>query len=675
MRQEGNKMKSFFYPRLALTNLKKNSKLYFPYLLTSSFTVMMFYLINYLASHKGLEQMATGSSTMQIILNLGIIVMVIFSVIFLFYMNSFLMKRRKKEIALYNILGLEKKHIMIMMLCETIITTLISFVMGFLFGIIFSQLVSLVLIHLMGLSTTLTFHISWSSFLVTVIVFLPIYLASYLIHVIQIQLSNPIELLRGSQSGEKEPKTKWLMTIIGLVTLGLGYYIAITIDDPTTAMVLFFVAVILVIIGTYCLFTAGSITILKLLKKNKHFYYQTKHFTSVSQLIYRMKQNAVGLASICILCTCILVMLSSTVSLYFGIEDTITAYQQDSFQLKVYGYDDGTLPSDQEFAKFYSQMQTELENHDIGIDSFIHTKRYLVSVRFGNNHILTDKETGNFVVGYLVGMTQDEYNRAYHQNVQLSDQNILVSSNFFDFGDTLDIDQQKYPIQEVVHQPYLLPNENPTAERNLVVIMKDEEAIQEMMSHFFGDTIQPTENLSIVYHDQSQEKEAEDILRKCLDNFVLETETEQGGISFYRSSLYEVRIMLMELYGSLFFLGIFLGILFLMATILIMYYKQLSEGYEDQKRFEIMQKVGMSTKEVKQTIRSQVLIFFFLPLIASVIHMAFAFHLITMMFSYIVLSGTEVFITCTIISVIIVAIVYAIVYVFTSRTYYRIVKN
>lgn len=668
-------MKSFFYPRLALTNLKKNSKLYFPYLLTSSFTVMMFYLINYLASHKGLEQMATGSSTMQIILNLGIIVMVIFSVIFLFYMNSFLMKRRKKEIALYNILGLEKKHIMIMMLCETIITTLISFVMGFLFGIIFSQLVSLVLIHLMGLSTTLTFHISWSSFLVAVIVFLPIYLASYLIHVIQIQLSNPIELLRGSQSGEKEPKTKWLMTIIGLVTLGLGYYIAVTIDDPTTAMLLFFVAVILVIIGTYCLFTAGSITILKLLKKNKHFYYQTKHFTSVSQLIYRMKQNAVGLASICILCTCILVMLSSTVSLYFGIEDTITAYQQDSFQLKVYGYDDGTLPSDQEFAKFYSQMQTELENHDIGIDSFIHTKRYSVSVRFGNGHILAEDESGDFVVGYLVGMTQDEYNRAYHQNVQLSGQNILVSSNFFDFGDTLDIEQQKYPIQEVVHQPYLLPNENPTAQRNLIVIMKDEEAIQEMMSHFFGDTIQPTENLSIVYHDQSQEKEAEDILRKCLDNFSLETETEQGGISFYRSSLYEVRIMLMELYGSLFFLGIFLGILFLMATILIMYYKQLSEGYEDQKRFEIMQKVGMSTKEVKQTIRSQVLIFFFLPLIASVIHMAFAFHLITMMFSYIVLSGTEVFITCTIISVIIVAIVYAIVYVFTSRTYYRIVKN
>ena len=668
-------MKSFFYPRLALTNLRKNAKLYFPYLLTSSFTVMMFYLINYLASHEGLKQMQSGTTTMKVILNLGIIVMVIFSVIFLFYMNSFLMKRRKKEIALYNILGLEKKHIMIMMLYETIITSFISLLMGFVFGVIFSQLVSLLLIHLMGLATTLTFHVSWSSFLVTVIVFLPIYLVSYLIYVIQIQLSNPIELLRGSQSGEREPKTKWLMTIIGFITLGLGYYIAVTIDDPTTAIALFFVAVILVIIGTYCLFTAGSITILKLLKKNKHFYYQTKHFTSVSQLIYRMKQNAVGLASICILCTCILVMLSSTVSLYFGIEDTVTAYQQDSYNLKVYGYDDGALPSDQEFTKFYSQTQTELEQNGIGVDSFIHTKRYSVSVRFANNRILTDKETGNFVVGYLVGMTQDEYNRAYHQNVHLSDQNILVSSNFFEFKDTLDIEQQQYPIQEVVHQPYLLPNENPTAERNLIVIMKDEEAIQEMMSHFFGDSIKPTENLSIVYHNQSKAKEAEDILTKCLDNFVLETQNEHGGISFYHSSIYEVRLMLMELYGSLFFLGIFLGILFLMATILIMYYKQLSEGYEDQKRFEIMQKVGMNAKEVKQTIRSQVLIFFFLPLLAAVIHMAFAFHLITMMFGYIVISGTQVFITCTLISVIIVAIVYAIVYLFTSRTYYRIVKN
>ncbi len=668
-------MKSFFYPRLALTNLKKNSKLYFPYLITSSFTVMMFYLINYLSSHQGIDAMATGSSTMHVILNLGKIVIVIFAVIFLFYMNSFLMKRRKKELALYNILGLEKKHIMIMMLYETIVTTFVSLVMGFVFGIIFSQLASLLLIHLMGLSSNITFHISWSSFLLTIIVFLPIYLISYLIHVIQIQLSNPVELLRGAQSGEKEPKTKWLLTIIGLLSLGVGYYIALTIDDPMTAVALFFGAVILVIIGTYCLFTAGSITILKFLKKNKRFYYQTKHFTSVAQLIYRMKQNAVGLASICILCTCILVMLSSTVSLYVGIEDTITSYQQDSYYLKVYGYEDETLPTQKEFQSLYTNMQNQLQKNDIGIKSFIHTQRYGVSVRFQDNkRIITDEDSNDFIVGYLFGITEDEYNRAYHQNVHLKDNEVLVTSNFFQFGKTLDMDQKQYQIKEVIHQPYLLTNENPTAERNLIVIMKDEETIQEMMSIFFGDTIKPTESLSIVYNDQSKEKEAQDILDKCLEQFCTGLSSQHGDLSFYASSQYTVRLMLMELYGSLFFLGIFLGILFLMATILIMYYKQLSEGYEDQKRFEIMQKVGMSAKEVKQTIRSQVLIFFFLPLVVSVIHMAFAFNMITMMFSFLVTAGINLFIVCTMISVVIVAIVYAVVYAFTSRTYYRIVK-
>ena len=668
-------MKLRFYIPLAWNNLKKNAKLYIPNILTGIGLTAVCDIMFTLSGDPRLQEVR-GGRYLSTVMPLGVIVIAVLSFILILYTNSFLMKQRNRELGLYNVLGMEKRHIGKILFWETAICTLFVLIGGLLTGIILYKLCALLICRFLSVNSILGFyHVSPKTLIPTAIFFFVIYLLTYVFNRIRIARMNPTELLQSTHTGEKEPKVKWLLLLIGIGTLSAGYYISITTKNPLEWLYLFFAAIIFVIIGTYCLFITGSIALLKLMKRNQKFYYQKNHMVAVSGLLYRMKQNAVGLASICILCTCILVMLSSTVSLYFGIEDTITAYQQDSFQLKVYGYDDGTLPSDQEFAKFYSQMQTELENHDIGIDSFIHTKRYSVSVRFGNDHILAEDESGDFVVGYLVGMTQDEYNRAYHQNVQLSDQNILVSSNFFDFGDTLDIDQQKYPIQEVVHQPYLLPNENPTAQRNLIVIMKDEEAIQEMMSYFFGDTIQPTENLSIVYQDQSQEKEAEDILRKCLDNFVLETETEQGGISFYRSSLYEVRIMLMELYGSLFFLGIFLGILFLMATILIMYYKQLSEGYEDQKRFEIMQKVGMSTKEVKQTIRSQVLIFFFLPLIASVIHMAFAFHLITMMFSYIVLSGTEVFITCTIISVIIVAIVYAIVYVFTSRTYYRIVKN
>lgn len=669
-------MKLLFYPRLALTNLKKNIQLYLPYILMSSFTVMMFYLINYLSSHPGLDKIVSGTRTIKTILDLGNIIVCLFSIIFLFYMNSFLIKRRKKEIALYNILGLEKKHIMIMIFYETLITTLISIVLGFIFGIIFSQLVSLLLIHLLKISTSLTFHISRSALLITLLVFSLIYFLSYLIHAIQIQLSNPIELLKGTQSGEREPKTKWLMTIVGLISLLTGYYIAITIDDPITAIILFFIAVLLVIIGTYFLFIAGSITLLKLLKKNPRFYYQTKHFTAVSQLIYRMKQNAVGLASICILLTSILVMLSSTVSLYFGIEDTVSSYQQDSYHLKIYGYDDATLPSDQQLAEFYTKIQTELNNNDIEIKSFIHTKRYSISVRFQDNRrIVFDNEPGTFTVGYLIALTQDEYNRAYHQNINLNSQDILVSSNFFEFGDYLKIENQQYSIKKIVHQPYLLANENPSAEQNLVVIMKDEQAIQTMISPFYDDYLSPTENLSIVYQNQAKEKKAENIINQCLENFSLKTEKNNSTISFYHSSMYETRIMLMELYGSLFFLGIFLGILFLMATILIMYYKQLSEGYEDQKRFEIMQKVGMSKKEVKQTIRFQILIFFFLPLVVSVMHMAFAFNMITMMMFSFLTTDINVFIKCTIISVLIMTIIYAVVYIFTSKTYYRIVKR
>ena len=503
-------MKSCFYPRLAFTNIKKNAKIYIPYILMSSFTVTMFYLINYLSSHPGLDKMASGTRTIKITLNLGIIVVCLFSIIFLFYMNSFLMKRRKKEIALYNILGLEKKHIMIMMFHETVMTSLTSLVLGFLFGMIFSQLVSLLLINLAGMNTTLTFHISWSSMLITLLVFLPIDFLSYLIHVIQIHLSNPVELLQGSQSGEKEPKTKWLMTLIGLASLSAGYYIAVTIDDPVTAIVLFFIAVLLVIFGTYLLFIAGSITLLKILKKNNHFYYQTKHFISVSQLIYRMKQNAVGLASICILITCILVMLSSTVSLYYGIEDTVVSYQQDSYHLRIYGYDDSSLPTDQQFNVFYTQIQKELKNNGIKLKSFLPLQQYTLSIRVNDQQqIMTEKETGEYTIGYLIGITQDEYNRAFQENISLDDHEILACSNFLKLQDDLQIDDHHYTIQKIIDQPYLLSKNDPTTENKLIVIMKDETMIQEMMSHFYDDIIFPTETLSVVYQKGTDEQKAE----------------------------------------------------------------------------------------------------------------------------------------------------------------------
>ncbi|MEG0276291.1 MAG: FtsX-like permease family protein, partial [Coprobacillus sp.] len=315
-------MKHFFYPRLAFTNIKKNAKLYIPYLITSMFTVSMYYIMHSLSVNTSFINDPNSSGTLLLVLNLGTWVMMIFSIIFLFYINSFLIKRRKKEIALYNILGMEKRHVMIMMFCETFITTLISIVGGLLLGLLLSKLAYLFLVNLIHVSTAMAFEISIPSVIQTLCIFIPIYVAAYLFNVVQVKVSNPIELLRGGEVGERQPKSKWILTIFGLIALGTGYYIAQNTQDPIMALMLFFVAVILVIIGTYCLFTAGSISILNLLKKNKKFYYQTRHFTSVSQMMYRMKQNAVGLASICILYTCILVMLSSTVSLYVSIQDS-----------------------------------------------------------------------------------------------------------------------------------------------------------------------------------------------------------------------------------------------------------------------------------------------------------------------------------------------------------------
>ncbi len=666
-------MKTFFYPRLALTNIKKNGKVYIPYLLTSAFTVMMFYLIYSLSVNSGVLKMDAGAQTMSMILGLGVYVVIIFSVIFLFYINSFIIKRRKKEVALYNILGMEEKHVMIMMFCETIVTTLISLAGGILLGVLFSKLMFLLLVKLVGFSTAISIGISTDAIVKTILIYTPIFMVSYLFNVIQIKLANPIELLRGGQTGEKEPKTKWLLTIIGVFTLGGGYFIAQTIEDPATAILLFFIAVILVIIGTYCLFTAGSIAILKMLKANKHFYYQTKHFTSVSQLIYRMKQNAVGLASICILCTCILVMLSSTVSLYSGVQDTANKILDESFQLKFYLDDDNAYPSDKDLKVLYAKLEQQLNRNDIEYTDFVNRRYVIVNMASNKaNQVALSDNYGKEAIT-VIGLTLDEYNRAYHDNQKLTKNEIIMSSNYFQPQKDFQIGKHSFAVKETVHKPFLLEHEKQVAGKEVAVVFPDTQTLEKTLSVTPEDPhMNYIETLSIQYKDESHAEKANEVLKDCVENEVRQSELSSH---YYMESHYSIESMLTQMYGSLFFLGIFLGVLFLMAAILIMYYKQLSEGYEDQKRFEIMQNVGMSKKEVKQTIRSQVLIFFFLPLIVAVIHMAFAFKMIVNMFSFLVLSGPEVFIICTAISVVVLTIIYSIVYILTARTYYKIVRH
>ena len=458
------------------------------------------------------------------------------------------------------------------------------------------------------------------------------------------------------------------MTIIGILSMIAGYYLALKVSSPMDAIGIFFIAVILVIVGTYALFTAGSIAFLKLLRKNKHYYYKTNHFVSVSSMIYRMKQNAVGLANICILSTMVLVVLSSTVSLYGGLEDALNTQFIRQVQTEV---DMEDLGQKEAIQKDIQEAAEKTEDKISDLLSYYYFEEYMLEEdgHFQYQRLMTMDATD-----YIVLIPESQYEQISGMTMDLNtDEVYYYTENAKKLDSVIQIMNMPLKVKGVLEE-----------------ISNADSSIIAYDSYFIVASDSTVEQIrqEIIQAAQKEKGQIRDLDYTYYIGANVMKENVEMVVDSWNSSFsgngYELGIFqdiystgpeLKAMYGGFFFLGLFLGALFLMATVLIIYYKQISEGYEDQKRFEIMQKVGMNTKEVKQTIRSQVLIFFFLPLIASVIHMAFAFHLITMMFSYIVLSGTEVFITCTIISVIIVAIVYAIVYVFTSRTYYRIVKN
>lgn len=666
-------MKLFFYSRLAMTNIKKNAQIYFPYLLTSSFTVMMFYLIHSLSMNPGFVNEKVGATMLPFILELGTYIVIIFAFIFLFYVNSFMMKRRKKEFALYNILGMEKKHVMLILLHETLFIIVFSLILGVLFGIVFSQLMFLCLVKLLKLKTELTFLVPMSSIMMTLKIFLPIFILSYVFNVLQIQLSKPIELLRSGQAGEKEPKVKWLFTIVGFLCLGSGYYIAQSIEDPLNAMIWFFVAVILVIVGTYGVFTSGSIMILKMLKKNKKYYYQTNHFTSVSQMLYRMKQNAVGLASICILCTCILVMLSSTVSLYLSVKDSANLFLPQDVAL--YVSDEKNMITYKQLDNLYQKVSDQFEKEDIEVKNYVLKRVFNEAVNYKNGQFIIGQGSDAYNFTMISAMSVDDYNRAYHKNVKLKDNHILLYDNFLEEKQTLRLNHQDFIVEERIDDLYLTGGPGIYPEDQVAtIVFSNEDVLNSVMNINSGAMHAYT--MSLDYVNENDAQRGNKIINDTYLNYLRNhKELQEYGYSYGIDTKLEIQQTYLDMFGSLFFLGIFLGILFLMAAILIMYYKQLSEGYEDQKRFEIMQNVGMSQKEVKQTIRSQVLIFFFLPLVVAVIHMAFAFKLIVKMFSGIVLSEMQLFVWCTVIAVIILTIIYSIIYFFTARTYYKIVQH
>jgi putative ABC transport system permease protein len=658
-------MSKLFYQKLALTNIKKNGKTYFPYILTCICTIMMFYIMSFISLNEGLNDMS-GGKQLKIILNLGTYVIGFFSVIFLFYTNSFLIKRRKKELGLYNILGMEKRHIAKVLIWETFFVAAISMIMGLLWGIAVSKLMFLVLLKILNFQVPMGFFISTQSMLKTVILFSIIFVLTLINNLRQIQLAKPVELLKGGQVGEKEPKTKWFLTLIGILSLGAGYYIALTTESPLAALSMFFLAVILVMIGTWALFTAGSIALLKMLRKNKKFYYKTNHFINVSGMIYRMKQNAIGLANICILSTTVLVMLSTTVSLYIGMEDVLrTRYPRD---ISI----SGSNVSKEKSELLNNMIKETADKNNISMKDTVEYRSMSLAMIQDKNSF-TDFQNGSMAVSnicFLEFIPLSEYNNLEKKAISLKENEVLLFTYRGEIaGNSINVLDNEFTIKERINNMTVDGMASAVVANGYFIVVPDEKVIEKVYlssSEYKGNKI----DLSYYYaFDTDSSAEAEVALTK-------EINKKMKGLSIDGRSegLEESRESFFSLYGGLFFLGIFLGALFIMSTVLIIYYKQISEGYDDKERFEIMQKVGMSKAEIKKSIGSQVLMVFFLPLVTAIIHIAFAFKVIVKLLAVLNLTNVTLFILCTAGTIFVFAIFYAFVYILTSRVYYKIVS-
>ena len=664
-------MGKLFFPKMAAGNLVRNRRFEFPYLLTGLITVAMFYNMTFLTFHEELKNMP-GGATIPTIMNLGTMVVGLFAVIFLLYTNTFLMKRRHKEIGLYNILGMSKRHIAVVMLWETVYTCLITVVGGLLLGILLSKLMLLLLYKILFFSVSFGFMVSWKSVGITAVLFVAIYLVALLLNLLHVHLSKPVELLKGGSVGEKEPKTKVLLAILGVVTLGAGYYIAITTESPLEALMLFFLAVILVIIGTYCLFTAGSIAFLKAMKKRKNYYYQAKHFIGISGMLYRMKQNAVGLANICILSTMVLVMISTCVCLYIGTGDALNAMYPHDIIYSQSWQDSGNRSKEE----VRVQIQEALDKagmeptHVQEVDQLTTVNSMPEEATLGgvdpNAGVMDLSNTVTTLVVTAEGyrqMTGNTLNLAPGEAAIYTTESQGEWEQISFLGLSFSIKTWLPEAPAITVEGY--------SERYIFLVVADDAAMEAVYQQQMLDGGGLASNIYWEYSLDFDGVSKEEMLQlyQTLRSSVL---SDTGDNTLSCRDAQEVDFY--SLYGSFLFLGLFLGALFLMATVLIIYYKQISEGYEDKERFAIMEKVGMSQQQVRTAIRSQVRMVFFLPLLGAIIHLAASFKMISKLMSALGLQNIPLFALCCAGTVAAFAVGYFIIYHLTARTYYKIVR-
>lgn len=656
-------MNNSFYLKIAWTNLKKNSKIYVPYILACICAVITYYVMDSILLNEGLKGFR-GADQLVMILRAGVVIIGIIAVIFLFYINSFLIKRRKKEIGIYNVLGMEKKHIARVLSIETIIIALVSLIIGVLGGTILGKLLFLILIKLLRLKEVLTFSISPIAIYNTFKLFSLIFLVILIANLCSVKANSPMELLRGGNKGEKEPKASVVVAILGIIILATGYIMAITIDSPIKSFPTFFIATILVIIGTYITFVSGSIIFLKKLKKNKKFFYKTNNFVSVSGMLYRMKQNAVGLASICILSTAVLITLSTTISLYAG--------QEESLKIK-YPYDievgiDKTVNND--IFDILTYAREEGMSNNVKVKDFAeYDTLELLGFKDGNSFSSTNIDVTN--ISNIKGITlytEEEFNKIEGKEENLEDNEVLVFSVGEKFNNSeVIINNNKFKVKKELEKIKIANENKNDFIEEFIIVVKDNFIIDTIEKSVDENSFKKSRH-NVAFDVDGSQDDIMEFLNQVKSKISEYDETVMEDIFTDREEFYSVN-------GGFIFLGSFIGLLFIIGTVLIIYYKQISEGYDDSERFKIMQKVGMSKLEVKRTINKQILMVFFLPPLIAIVHIMFAFKIIIKLLSLFGMYSTSTLIIATCSTIFVFLILYIIVYRLTYRVYYKIVEQ
>lgn len=682
-------MKMSLYPKLAWDGIRKNKRFYLPYILTCIGMIMMFYIIHYLAAMTILNDMP-GGDTLTVVFGFGYWIVTLFASIFLFYTNSFLMRRRQKEFGLYNILGMGKGNLSILLLWESVILFVISMAGGLMGGILFAKMAELCLIMILNGEVTYDLRIDPEAFINTWIIFALIFAMIFVKGLMKIRKSSAVALLKSENIGEKPPRANYLLGIAGIVILAGAYYIALSIESPLIALAWFFIAVCMVIVATYLLFISGSVMLCKILQKNKSYYYKKNHFVSVSSMVYRMKRNGAGLASICILSTMVLVMMMGAGSLYFGKEDSLnTRYPKDiAVSVDFLSDDEKSEYTEEKEAYFIQQVDAVLENHGVtpqNVEQYVSTSvagllkdgKLVVDRRLVNS---ADTQTMDDVAQiYLIPLSS--YNRCMGTQETLEENEVLL-----------------HCVRRTYDDPTIELNDGTiwTVKKHVDRVMGGGDAAMNMVPSVFvitNDVLQAIDSFNTELDDISEtylcrlevsyafdadiapedEIRLGDAIRERIRDMA---SAGEGGFYSYGVECREAeRADFYGLFGGLFFLGMFLSVIFLAATVLIIYYKQVTEGYEDEARFGMMRKVGMTAKDIRKSINSQMLTVFFLPLITAALHTSFAFPMVQKLLAMFNLRNMILSMTVTGIAFLVFGVFYAIVYRVTSNAYYAIVSG